>query len=99
LRFIEFLAGALSLGYLVAGVFFLRFWKKTRDRLFIHFAFAFWLLAMNQVLTSVLGTADERSGYAYVLRVLAFGLILIGIIDKNTPGSRDVRGSGEVRRQ
>lgn len=80
---VEFLSGALTLAYIIASVFFLRFWRKTSDRLFFSFALAFGLLALNQILVSVLGAADERSSYAYILRVLGFILILIAIVDKN----------------
>jgi len=90
---IAFLAGAVTLGYVMAGVFFLRFWRKTGDRLFVHFAIAFWLFALNQGLTSFLEAADERIRYAYVLRVLGFALILVGIIDKNRLGSKGGRST------
>jgi TRAP-type C4-dicarboxylate transport system permease small subunit len=80
---IEFLAGAVTLGYGVATVFFLRFWRTTRDRLFLAFAAAFFLLALNQALAQWLGGADERAGYVYVLRVVGFVLILLAIVDKN----------------
>lgn len=85
---IEFLSGAAALAYLVAGVYFLRFWRKTRDGLFLSFAFAFWLLSLNQTIVSVLGVADERTGYAYVLRVVGFIVILYAIVRKNASGSR-----------
>lgn len=80
---IEFLAGALSCAFVISGVYFLRFWRKTHDRLFLSFAFAFWLLAINQTIVSLLGATDERSGYAYLLRVLGFLIILFAIVDKN----------------
>ena len=80
---IEFLAGAVTMGYLVASGFFVRFWRKTDDRLFLAFAVAFVLLAANQALALWLGAADERLGYTYLLRVLGFVLILAAIIDKN----------------
>jgi hypothetical protein len=86
--FIEFLSGATALAYLLAGVFFLRFWRKTRDRLFLHFAFAFWLFMLNQILSSILGANGEHTGYAYILRVLGFGLIILAIVDKNTARKR-----------
>lgn len=85
---IDFLSGAAALGYLVAGGYFLRFWRKTRDPLFLSFAFAFWLLCLNQVIASVLGAEDERTGYAYVLRVIGFVVILYAIIRKNMAGRR-----------
>ena len=80
---IEFLGGAVTLGFVVAAVFFLRFWRRTADRLFLLFAIAFALLALNQALAQWLGAADERVGYTYLLRVLGFLLILAGIVDKN----------------
>jgi hypothetical protein len=80
---VEFLAGAVALGYFVSGMYFLRFWRKTHDRLFLSFAAAFWLMAANQTIVSLLGAADERSGYAYILRVLGFVIILLAIADKN----------------
>jgi Family of unknown function (DUF5985) len=81
---LEFLAGAVALCYLLAAVHFLRFWKKTRDRLFLHFAVAFGLFMVNQIATSAFAEAAERTGYAYVLRVLGYALILFAIVDKNT---------------
>jgi zinc transporter ZupT len=85
---IDFLAGAVTLGYAVASVFFLRFWRKTADRLFLAFAAAFVLLALNQVLAAALEFGDERTPYVYSLRVLGFLLILWAIIDKNLSGRR-----------
>jgi hypothetical protein len=80
---IDFLAGAVTLGFLVAAAFFLRFWHRTADRLFLAFAAAFALLALNQILATFLSASDELVPYAYLLRVLGFILILYAIIDKN----------------
>jgi hypothetical protein len=80
---IEFLSGALTMGFVIGGLFFVRFWRKTADRLFLAFAAAFFLLALNQALALWLGAADERVGYTYVLRVLGFLFILSAIVDKN----------------
>lgn len=85
---IEFLSGALTTGFIVAAVFFLRFWRKTADRLFLAFAIAFLLLALNQALAQWLGAADERVGYTYLLRVIGFVLILGAIVDKNVSRRR-----------
>ena len=92
---IEFMSGAATMGFLVAALFFLRFWRRTSDRLFLAFAVAFALLALNQALAQWLGAADERVGFTYLLRILGFVLILVAIVDKNlsrravcrTPGS------------
>jgi hypothetical protein len=89
---IEFVSGAITMGFLVAAGFFMRFWRKTADRLFLAFALAFLLLALNQALAQWLGAADERLGYTYLLRVLGFVLILAAIIDKNLSQSGKSRG-------
>ena len=59
------------------------FWKRTGDRLFVHFAIAFWLFTLNQLASSIPVVADETSGYEYLLRVLGFIVIIVAIIDKN----------------
>jgi drug/metabolite transporter superfamily protein YnfA len=85
---IGYLAGAVTLGYLIAGAFFLRFWRRTGDRLFMAFAAAFGLLSLNQLLATLLDAANEGTVYAYALRVLGFLLILWAIIDKNLTTNR-----------
>ena len=88
---IDFLAGALTLAYVIASAYFVQFWRRTSDRLFLAFAAAFALLALNQITVFTLGVADERFNYAYVLRVLGFVLILLAIVDKNLFGRRNRR--------
>jgi hypothetical protein len=85
---IEFLAGALTMGFVVSALFFLRFWRRTGDRLFLAFGSAFLLLALNQALAQGMGAADERVSYTYLLRVLGFVLILAAIVDKNLSKTR-----------
>lgn len=85
---IEFLAGAVTLGYAIAGVCFLRFWRRPRDRLFVAFAVAFWLFACNQLLATIVNARDERATYIYLLRVLGFLLILAAIVGKNASAGR-----------
>jgi len=80
---IEFLSGAVTLAYLIAAVFFLRFWRKTSDRLFLAFTIAFVLFATNQGLAHVLDIYSEPASFIYALRVIGFVLILAAIIDKN----------------
>ena len=50
-----FLAGAASMGFAVAALFFLRFWRDTRDSLFLSFAIAFLLLALAQTILTLGG--------------------------------------------
>lgn len=80
---IEFLSGAVTFGYLVAAGFFLRFWRRTLDRLFLAFAAAFLLFALNQFLAAALVVVSEPASLIYALRVLGFVLIIAAIVDKN----------------
>lgn len=76
-------AGATTAGYIVIGAFFLRFWRRTRDALFLIFAIAFWLMAANQLAPSVLGIPRESQGGVFLLRLAAFVLIICGVLWKN----------------
>ena len=78
----EFLSGAVFALCCVAGLFFLRFWRKTRDRLFAFFAASFWLMALQRVMMLGLLNNEYLVG-AYLVRLLAFVLILVAIVDKN----------------
>lgn len=78
-----FVAGALTLGWLAIGVFFLKFWRRTGDGLFLAFAVAFALLATNQAVPVLFGIASEDQGYVYLLRLAAFLLIILAVLRKN----------------
>lgn len=84
----EFTAGLITMGYFVAGLFFLRFWVRTREGLFVIFGSAFWLLALNQALVAVADIPREEHSWIYLLRLAAFTLIIIGIVAKNLGSSR-----------
>ena len=80
---VQFLFGAATFGFLLAGLFFLRFWKRTGDSLFLSFALAFWLLGLNQALIALADIPVEERSWLYLLRLAAFGLILVSIWRKN----------------
>jgi hypothetical protein len=82
----EVFSGVLLMGYAVAALFFLRFWKETRDRLFAIFAGAFLLLAFQRFALAVLPAHDQDPVILYSIRLLAFVLILWAIVDKNRAG-------------
>ncbi len=79
----QFLSGIAAMGFFVAGLFFLKFWRKTNDRLFISFTIAFWLMAVNQFALVILERTDEARTWVYVVRFFAFSIIIFGILDKN----------------
>jgi hypothetical protein len=80
----NFVAGAIAMAYLVVALFFLRFWHRTRDALFLIFAIAFSLLAVNATAFVLAGPAREE-GWVYLFRLAAFILIIVAILGKNRP--------------
>ena len=79
----NFVFGIITMGYVVAGLFFAKFWRRSRDPLFAIFAVAFWLLALNQAIVAVLDVPREEQSWAYLLRLAAFILIIVAIVYKN----------------
>jgi hypothetical protein len=80
---IQLISGALIAGYLTIGLFFLRYWKSTHDRLLILFASAFGILAFERILLAITHPTTEDALYLYIVRLIAFIIILIAIVDKN----------------
>jgi hypothetical protein len=79
----SFLAGATVMGFWLAGLFFLRFWTRTRDELFLAFTISFWLLGLSQALLTFSSVPVEERTSLYLLRVAAFTLILVAVWRKN----------------
>jgi hypothetical protein len=80
---IVFMWGALAMGSATAGLFFLRFWRQTKERLFGLFGAAFFVLALNWIVLAVARPSDESRHYVYLIRLAAYSLLIAGIIDKN----------------
>lgn len=78
-----FVSGLITMGFLVSGLFFLRFFIRTRDMLFAAFAAAFWLLAGNQALLALSNLPVEERSSIYLLRLAAFATIIMAIALKN----------------
>jgi drug/metabolite transporter superfamily protein YnfA len=79
----EFLSGATMAAALVIALVFYRYWRQTRDRLFLGFALGFLVFAVSRLILAFLEEDDEGRIFVYGLRLLAFLLILAAIIDKN----------------
>lgn len=77
------LSGALAMGYAVAALFFLKFWRRTGDPLFANFAAAFAILCVHRIALGTPASANVDPVWYYVLRLAAFLLILVAIIGKN----------------
>lgn len=93
----NFLAGLVTAGYLVAALFFLKFWRRIGDSLFLAFAAAFALLAVHQAALALLGVENENVGGFYLPRLAAF-LLIIGAILRKTLGAASSRHAGKPRR-
>ena len=77
------LLGGIALGCVAAGLCFLRFWRTTRDRLFLYLSLAFFTLAFSRVLMGMNGLSSDVHPVVYVVRLVAYGLILFGVLEKN----------------
>lgn len=82
-------SGALVALYAVIALFFLRFRARTGDRLFAMFAAAFFLLAAQRLAITLAREWGEDTTWLFALRLLAFVLIIVAILDKNRGAPRD----------
>jgi hypothetical protein len=78
-----FLVGAIAAMLLVISLFFFRFWRKTQDRFFLFFALSFLIEACNRTLMASVDGWQEGSPSYYMVRLLAYTLIIVAILDKN----------------
>lgn len=78
-----FLLGFVAACSLCAALFFLRFWRQTRDFLFLAFAAFFAIQAALNA--SVLGLQHPNEGtvWIFTLRLLSSLLVLGAIVRKN----------------
>lgn len=83
-----FMWGVLATGCLVVAMFFLHYWRSSRERLFVFFSAAFGLMAVQWTVSALSGTDEMRYAYLLILRILAFLCIIAGILDRNR---RDLR--------
>ena len=85
---ITFLSGMTTMGFLIASVFFLRFWRRTNDSLFVYFGASFCLLAIGQALVTLAEFPSDDRAWIYLLRFAGFTLLIVGIVMKNKPKVR-----------
>ena len=82
------LAGAIAMGCCAIALFFLRFWRTSRDRFFLYFALSFGIEGIHRVYAALAFEEGEDSPLHYLVRLLAYGLILLAILEKNMPARR-----------
>ncbi len=78
-----FMLGMLVAMCAVVGAFFLKFWRRTHDRLFVAFGIAFWMLGLNWLLLAFTQLDEWGNAVLYLIRLAAFVLIIVAILDKN----------------
>ena len=87
---LHFMNGAIAMGCAVAALFFWRFYRQTRDRLFVWFALAFCVFMGERIGLLYVGPDETARAAVYLARAVGFALIIGAIIDKNRArGSRD----------
>jgi amino acid transporter len=79
----EFVSGALVMAYVVAALFFLRFWRDTREPLFKFFTAAFLIFAVQRTALTLLEQRELLALAAYGLRIVGFLLIAAGVVAAN----------------
>lgn len=81
----DMLTGAIAMASTVIALFFLRFWRSTRDRFFMYFALSFGIEGAHRVYSALTYQDAEDSPLHYLVRLLAYGLIIWAILEKNLP--------------
>jgi hypothetical protein len=79
----DVLAGGTAVACLAIGLFFLRFWRESHDRLFLAFAAAFWIFGLNRLVLAMLDRDHEARVAVYSLRAAAFVVLVVAIVDRN----------------
>jgi uncharacterized membrane protein HdeD (DUF308 family) len=84
----QVMLGAVAMASFVAALFFLRFWRQTRDNFFLLFAIAFGLDALSRLALGLSHPSDEAEPFFFLARLLMFAIIIVAIVQKNRPGRR-----------
>jgi hypothetical protein len=79
------LTGAVAMASFVAMLFFLRFWRQTRDSFFLLFAIAFGIDATARFVLGLIHVSDEAEPLYFVTRLITFSIIILAIVMKNRP--------------
>lgn len=94
------LLGAIAMSSLVAGLFFLRFWRQAKDPFFLLFALSFFVEGGNRIALAFSPKPQEGNPAVYLVRLASFLLIIaaIGLKNRKTPSTsirRPTTGSAQ----
>jgi hypothetical protein len=94
----DLIAGAVCMGSLLIALFFLRFWRDSRDRFFLYFSASFFIEGLHRLYSALHDAGGEDSPLHYLIRLLAYGLILWAILEKNLPQRENKKESKRENR-
>lgn len=78
-----FLLGAISIASFTASLFFLKFWRETRDFVFLAFAVFFVIEGINRIALASMMRPSEGNPWVYLARLVGLAFILAAILKKN----------------
>ena len=78
--------GLFTAAALIAALFFLRFWRRSGDGLFLGFSLGFLLMAANSAASILLGSLNDQEPAVYLFRLAGFAVIVFSIWRKNEVG-------------
>ena len=78
-----FLLGFIAACSLLAGLYFLKFWRSTRDPLFLAFLVFFVVQGFTNAAILELPHPNEGSLAVYIIRLLSVLVVLVAILAKN----------------
>lgn len=90
----DLFSGAIAMASFVVALFFLRFWRSSRDRFFLYFSLSFGIEGVHRIVSALTYDDSEDSPLHYLVRLLAYGLILWAILEKNLPARGARRENG-----
>ena len=90
----DLFSGAIAMASFIIALFFLCFWRDSRDRFFLYFAMSFGIEGVHRIVSALSYDDNEDSPLHYLVRLLAYGLILWAILEKNLPARGGRREDG-----
>jgi hypothetical protein len=91
MTWIELLSGISLATFGASGLFFLKFWLTSREKFFLYFSFAFWLLSIERIALMIVHESEhavrnaitEANSWVYLIRLLAFIFIVFAVLERN----------------
>src|SRR5688572_14700830 len=94
----QFLWGVIAALSLVAAIFFWKYWRRTHDGLFLGLSVGFGLLMAHWSALAVVNPSDDTRHYLYIVRFLAFVVMIAGVVAKNRSPRRPIAQPPTSRR-